>query len=113
MTPEQIKHSVQVETRGWESRRAIPSEAATVRRVWAEQFPNMAPLHNAVADEWDRIAEDPECRPAVIRVIRRHLDDAVGFMANHQPDSKFYSIFEANVIKYDAMLMALDPNHER
>jgi len=113
MTSEQIKHSVKVETRNWEAKRVIPGMAADVRRQWAKMFPAMAPLHNAVADEWERIMAAPEHRDAVCRVIRRHLDDAVGFMANFEADSPFYKTHAEQAAKFDAMLMAFDPNHER
>lgn len=113
MTEAQIKHSVAVETRNWEAKRVIPGMAADVRRKWAKLFPTMAPLHNAVADEWERIMAAPEHRDAVCRVIRRELDDAVERMANSDPGTEFYKLHEAAAAKYDAMLMDLDPNHER
>lgn len=112
MTPEQIAHSVAVETRNWEAKRVIPGLAADTRRQWARMFPAMAPLHNAVADEWERIMAAPEHREAICRVIRRELNEALIAMANTH-GTEFHEVHMDKAAKLDRMLIDLDPNHER
>jgi hypothetical protein len=92
----------------------LPSEAARIRRFWAEGFPDGSPVkawHLEVAAEWDRIGETQKDK--VIRQYQKLLDGASTCLARFEPASELGQYWLNQILEIDAKLMELDPNHER
>lgn len=110
MTPEQIAHSVAVETRNWLAKGVVPPMAAAVRRENAKQFPLMAPLHNAIADEWDRIAAaQPE---KMIKAWERRLNDAITNRERQDVGTRLNQYWDNIAADARAQIFKIDPNYE-
>lgn len=110
MAPEQITHSVAVETRNWLARGVVPPMAAAVRRENARMFPLMAPLHNAIADEWDRIAATQPGK--MVKAWEGRRDSALKNLMHHNPGTEYYRIWETQAVEADKAILAINPNYK-
>lgn len=97
------------ETRDWLKRGVIPSVAAAARRMWAEQFPLVADVHEAYAAEWDRIAAKfPE---KVIKAYEMQRDYAINCLSHQTPGSDLSKYWQDEAAKWDAEILKIDPEY--
>lgn len=94
---------LKAETRNWVKRGVIPAEAARMRRYMAESTPRLREFHEAVANEWDRVAaKNPD---KVIATLEKYRDDALACKG----DPEFWA---KEAAKYDAAILLIDPDYE-
>lgn len=104
------KADLRSETRDWLKRGVLPLEAARARRVMAQTVPALADWHEAFAAEWERIAAKfPE---KMIAAYEAKRDYATRCLANQRPGSDLARYWQDEAAKYDALILAIDPNYE-
>lgn len=120
MTKTPTAADLRAETRNWLRRGVLPAAAAAACRRSAEAFPNVADWHNALADEWDRIAAKFPNKVIEALEIKRdyhlnliaaveksgHLDDKPEQKATHRRHH------EDRAAEYDAAILEINPDYE-
>lgn len=106
MTKLPTKADLRRETRNWLNRGVIPAIAAETRRSWSASAPGGDPWHDAIADEWDRIAATQPAK--VAEAYRRQINYAVECLAHQKPGSDLAKYWQDQAAKWDRALSALN-----